>query len=179
MSWLTLAEAREFLQIPDDDPHNSVLLQLVLDGTCQAIEEYIRRPVVAKELTTYSDGGTESVFLTPTVFALSSVVENGAHLTEADYALYPEQGILRRRTGCRPGRWASGLQAVVVTYTAGVVRPGEEVPANIRIAGLIAAKFYLKSGPEDWGTRLGDGVMIRPERFPRQALWLLDPYRVV
>lgn len=178
MSWLTPEEAKPFLQI-HDDPHNDVLLQLVLTGTCQAIEEYIRRPVIARELVSYSDGGTDTVFLTPTVFEISEVTENGIALAEADYALYPEQGILRRRAGSRPGRWTSGLQSVVVRYTAGLVQTVEEVPANVKIAGLIAAKFYMMSGPEDYGTRLGDGVMIRPEKFPRQALWLLDPYRVV
>lgn len=178
-NWLTIAEVKPFLQWDATETIYDPLLQLVIDGTCQAVEEYIRRPVIARELMTTSDGGSDTVFLTPTVFAIASVTEGGVALTETDYALYPETGILRRRAGSRPGRWQAGLQSVVVTYTAGLARTAEEVPPNVRIAAMIGCKFLLRNGPEDYGTRLGDGVMIRPDKFPRQSLWLLDPYRVV
>jgi hypothetical protein len=174
--WLTLGEVLPFLSedtARTDDP----MLQLILAATCQAVEDYIERPVVARELTETFDGGVPKLFLKPRIWAVAQVTESGSALVAGDYTVYPAEGFLVRGSGVRPGRWCLGMQNITVTYTGGLAESADEVPATVKLAAMIAMKFYVKNGPTDYGSRFGEGVMIRPDSFPRQALRLLDKSR--
>lgn len=181
--FLTVSEVKSF-----QDPTGNVVdtsadgvILATIQAVCEAIEENIRRPVVARGLTLIHDGGVRRLFVRhrePGFIQLDSVTEKGSLLTTDQYALYADTGIIIRRSGDVVQDWASGIQSVVIQYTAGVAETAETVPENLKLAAKIAVRHYLKMGPEDYGSKMDSGAWFRPDDFPKASLRLMRPYVV-
>lgn len=180
--FITLEEAKSFLDGGSNSySGNDTMLELLLNGVCEAVEEYIRRPVVARSITdTRSGTGAAHIFLRPTIFSVASVSEDGTALESTGYTFDPEAGyIIRLCAAYTAGTWCKGTRNITITYTAGVAEDVASVPPNIKVAALMAFKFYALSGPVDGGQVIETGSMIKPDSFPRASRFLLDRYVVV
>lgn len=156
----------------------------LISAICEAMEQYLRRQVVARPVTKAFDGRGSKLRLphvAPGVLSVTSVEENGAPLTaDVDYLVYPEIGHVVRLCGSKTaGTWAPGLQTVKVSFAAGVAADAASVPENLKLCAKIAFKFFAHMGWDDFGKQVQAGAWFKPDRFPPQCLFLMDPYRVV
>lgn len=98
---------------------------------------FIARTVTAEE----HDGGSDAIVLDkPHVLSVTSATESGVTVTDI---LRAKDGVLRRfasATSSTPGRWATGIGNVLVTYQAGY---SATVPADIKEAALQATRWRL------------------------------------
>ncbi len=182
--FISIAEVKAF-----SDPGNTVtdvssdaVVTATIGAVCEAVEEYLRRPVVARSLSKRSDGGGRHIFLkhmSPGYLSVTSAVEDGKTLVSGtDYLVYEDEGYVARVSGSAFTDWAKGPQIVTIIYTAGVAQTVSGVPENVKLAAKIGVKHFLRLGPDDYGSKLESGAWIKPDKFPRQALWLLDAYRL-
>lgn len=106
------------------------------------IEREIETSFVARTVTDepHDGGGYAIVLDTPHVLSVTSATENGAAVTDT---LKVRNGVVRRfgsATATTPGRWASGVQNVTVTYQAGY---STTVPSDVKEAALQATRWRL------------------------------------
>lgn len=179
--FITVEDVKQFVDGGLTDSSNDQFYNLILAGVCLAVEEHIRRPVIAREITERLDGnGRANLVLKPTILSVSSIKENDTALAETEYLVRKETGFITRLCATyTAGKWCKGTGNVEVVYTAGLAATAAEVPEDVKLAAIIAWKFYYQTGPMDYNARIEGGTMIKPENFPRAARFLLDPYRAV
>lgn len=183
MSLTTLARVKAYLGLAGDDQDE--LLQTIIDGVSQAIEQLCGRPFAEVERTEFHDGqGSSALVLrcrpVTDVASLrddpSGTFPEGSELAAASYAVYPEEGILERKDGC----FADGRRNVRVVYTAGYATAP---PAVEQAATILVATLYNR------GRGGGDGlsseslgayaVAYADGDWPGSVHELLFPYREV
>lgn len=166
------------------DTSGNDMITLAIDAVCTDTEEYMHRPVVARQLQKVHDGGVTRIFLAhqnPGYLSVpaNGVVEDGVTLTQGtDYKVYSAEGYVARVSGSAFSKFTEKPQAVTITYTAGVAENVAGVPKNLKLAAMIAVRFYLGLGPENWGKRFEGQSVITSDAFPKQARWIMDKYRL-
>lgn len=196
-AFITAEEAITFSD-PDHEmigAEQSALYTTIVSAVCEVMEEYLRRAVVARSFTAESDGGGGKVFLKHTgsegVMRVTKIVEKGATLFEAAvdatdestlsgvyHEAYKGAGYVVRISGGASATWASGPKAVRITYTAGVAKDVAGVPENLKLCAKIAFRFFRKMGDQNFGKIVQGDSYIRPDKFPIQCLWMMNPYRL-
>ncbi len=164
------------------DVSENTNIELVIDAVCTDMEQYMRRPVVARHLTKVSDGGCTRILLAhqnPGYFSVSSVVEDGTPLTlDTDYKVYTAEGYVARVQGEAFAKFTEKPQAVTISYEAGVAETVDDVPKLLKMCAIIATRFYLALGPDNFGKRFEGGSVMMTDAFPRQCRWIMDKYRL-
>lgn len=164
------------------DTSEDTMIELAIGAVCTDMEEYLHRPVIARELVKVSDGGCTRIMLahrSPGHLSVASVDEDGVTLTaDTDYKVYSGPGYIARVSDGAFSKFIEKPQAVTVTYTAGVAQTVDGVPKNLKLAAMIAVRFYLGLGPENWGKRFEGQSVITSDAFPKQVRWILDHYRL-
>lgn len=116
-AFVGLAEVKEHLNIPAADTSADEELRGFILSSCEVVEDIVG--VVARRTftQTLSGRGEPALLLSRRpVIAVTSVTVDGTAVT--DYSVTPH-GVLTRTTAYRAGRWPSGVDNIVVTYTAG------------------------------------------------------------
>lgn len=173
----SLAEAKDFLNIPSPSPVQDEELRGLIEATTAVVEHYVG-PVVRRTLTEDHAGGSVLVLRRPPVLELvaaEAVLDDGPSYAVADLDVTPD-GVVRHRAGLvlrGPLR---------VTYTAG--RP--VVPAHIRTAALVILRHLWRTqtgpglpplgGADDYD--VGTPVPGLGYAVPNRALELLAPDRL-
>ena len=89
-----------------------------------AVEDDLGRAIARRAVTDVFDGGLLWVRpRTQPLLSVTTVVENGVTLTTGDYVLDLAHGLLIRGTALAPRTWYPALQAVSISYVAGMPVP--------------------------------------------------------
>jgi hypothetical protein len=123
---ISLAAARDALNVPDSDRADDDELRLYIAATTEVIESLTGPLLAATRVETYDGDGSAVLALHAYPNAITSVVENGATLPATAYAI-GRGGILWRRTGVWSGSYPGNI---VVTYTVGRT----SIPPNVALA---------------------------------------------
>lgn len=167
----------------------------IVGAVCEVMEEYLRRPVVARSFTAESDGHVGKVFLKHTgdegALRITKITEKGVTLFEAaadasdestlsgaNHEAYKEAGYVARISNGHFTNWAHGPKAVRIAYTAGIAKDAAGVPENLKLCAKIAFRFFRKMGDQNFGKVVQGDSFIRPDKFPIQCLWMMNPYRL-
>lgn len=149
-----------------------------------AVAMACNRTLVAEtvEQTFRSSGGRRGLMLARyPVASIMSITEGGFALSEDDYELDIDSGLVERLIGDRHACWSSGV--ITVTYVAGY--EVDQVPADFVQAVVTMVAQYRSQAARDPLLRAIDVVDIeRLEYFPTTAaglpapvLALIEPYR--
>jgi len=155
-NYITLDEAKEWLQIPDEDTTKDIALQRIIDAACDSVQRYCNRPMGSTWYEEAFDGWTglnASYIMLPTypILEIESLIEyqgsNPVTLTEVSQAsggdgfqVVYKTGRLTRVLG---GIWARpgypGSKNVIVTWRAGF----DPVPGSVWMATaeIIGTRF--------------------------------------
>jgi len=176
---LTTAKLHLRVDSTDDD----TILAIYISAAVGWVEEYLRRPLVARTITLKMDtfpAGQEIELPFPTVSAVSSVkyYDPAASLTtlsSADYwTVLAERHapglVILKDTAAWPSLQDDRPRAVEIVFVCGYGAAAADVPADIRNAILlIVAQLYENRVPEISGTIIS--------RYAFAAESLLNPHR--
>ncbi|TCW35302.1 putative phiE125 gp8 family phage protein [Laceyella sacchari] len=172
----TLANAKEYLQITDTS--QDARLEILINGTTIAIENYIKRKVKERTFTdeAYDGNGTDLLFLkNKPVSSIASVkyVGNGiTDILEMDNYRVDAHGRLYNASG-----WVRGFQNYLVTYTAGY----STIPDDIQLACLKWVEYLYKTDIASYSSafdQAGNSTQS-PHWIPTVIKELLSPYKRV
>lgn len=140
--YFTLAELRA---MPDMANESEARILAAAAWAVGIIEREVDTSFIARTVTGERyDGGGDGILLRKRhVISATSATENGVAVTDTLRVRY---GVLRRyasATASTPGRWASGVENVAVTYQAGY---STTPPADIKEAALQATRWHLLEG---------------------------------
>lgn len=150
-SILTLADAKDHLNIPAAITTHDTLIQVFLDTIDESVEQAIGGPVVTRSVTERveaTDGGRALPLRRRPVTAVTSItsVATATALAVADVEVDPNANIARRRSGLPFYAYAlAGPPVFTVVYSAGL---GLAVPAQVSAAARIILDHL-------WETRRG------------------------
>jgi hypothetical protein len=165
-----------------DDSQEDGILQLVLEGVSNRIEDWIGQPVEVVEYTDEAHISGDYAELTlyhGPIVEVTAVSENGTALATADWREDQAAHTLTRLSDdSRPKRWQG---EVLVTYKAGF----EIVPKALELATVTQAAFeyqQTKSGDGRLGLvshspESGDGVGYAPHEFLGSVTEAMNRYR--
>lgn len=176
---VTLLEAKAYIGIEPSDTSEDGFLENAINFVSQFIEEYCGRPIKAKEITEFLDGGQKAVVLKAyPIVSVGGVWEDAERVFGGDTAVeffYDPAGIVYREDG----HFIDGRGVVKVIYTAGF----EEVPSSIGQACLMMIRTVYerwKKGTEAMSTiAIGEGNIVYQanEWVPLPAREILNLYR--
>ncbi len=178
---VTEQEAREFLWTDNAEASHDASeldnMRRLINMVSDAIEKWTGRYFINHgDIVEYHDGGHEEIYLRHyPVVGTPAVEENGSALDASNWDLYPDMGLLARKSGV----WYTGRHKVKVSYTAGYGADTTAIPDDVRLACLIWLKATYQATAENFATVMAAGVVVRPEGMPAQVKQLLDSYRVV
>jgi hypothetical protein len=170
----SLAAVKEYLQIDSTDTSQNSLLDFLINSASMAIESYCRRKIkdVSYADEEYDGSGTRNLNLRQfPVSSITSIKIDDVALDISEYKFKKSSGIVNRLKAL----WPKEFQNIKVSYTAGY----SSVPADIELACKHLVKFYYKTDVADFSTTFGEGVVMRPEAWPKQVKALLSSYRKV
>ncbi len=158
-----------------DDELLTELVARASDG----IRSYCGREFAAADCCEWHDGdGSDTVLMTQRpvaqVYALS---QDGAEIAAEDYAVYPEAGMVRLRSGV----FGRGARNVYVGYRAGY----DSIPGEVEQAAITwAATLYQARGAGGRtivSERVGDYAVTYDggEGLPGEVRAALEPYRII
>ncbi len=161
---ISLAEAKRAVNIAAANTDHDTEMASYVTAVSLAMDELFG-PIVQREVVEYHNGGGK-VFLRgyPAASVVSVVERNGTMATTLtaevfsaptgnDYQIDLKTGVLRRRSGGGPARFAPGSQNIVVTYVAGRFSATNTVNARfkqgaaIMLAHLWRPEQGLTAGP--------------------------------
>ncbi len=127
-AWIVgLAETKLHLNIPAVDTSADDELRGFIASVSEVVEDIVGIVVKRSFVETYSGRGERAILLRRRpVVSVTSVSENGVTVPASDYSP-TSAGVLTRATAYSAGRWASGVDNIVVTYVAG----RDLTPANV------------------------------------------------
>lgn len=176
-SWVTLAQAKAYVEIGSTDSTRDALLELVIDGVSAALANFLGREVAKVTYTdAYLDGSGEQDLFLPhyPVISISSLAEDGVALTEGltgDYLLYASKGILHKPADV----WAPYPKNVKLTYVAGYTVQGATpgtgevaLPHDLKLACMMqVAAEWKRSQQKTFGASSlsvgGASISLQPE----------------
>jgi hypothetical protein len=137
--------AEELRALPDMSGETTARIEAAAAWAVGIIEREVETSFIARTVTDEPhDGGSDGILLdTAHVLEVTSASESGAAVTDV---LKVRRGVLRRYSGAAggtPGRWAAGVDNILVTYQAGY---SEEPPPDIKEAALQATRWHLLEG---------------------------------
>ncbi len=150
-SILTLADAKDHLNIPAALTTHDTMIQVWLDTIDENVEQAIGGPVVTRAVTERdeaTDGGRALMLRKRPAVAVTSItsVATSTALAVADVEVDPNANVARRRSGLPfDATVAAGPPVFTVVYTAGL---GLAVPAQVSAAARIILDHL-------WETRRG------------------------
>lgn len=176
---ITLAEAKDQLNIPRDNTASDAELAGYVAGASRACERYVGA-VVHRTVVERFDGGRAQVLLTTLPVVEATEVKDTGAVVEAGGYTVAKSGVLSRVAGPSLMPFLPGVQTVEVTYTAGQVATLAEVAEalpHVRLAALIILQHMWETqrpaarGPFD---QQGDDFDPRyAYSIPRRAQELL------
>lgn len=190
MSIASLAEAKDYLNIPIGDPTHDAELQRFVDAADPVVEDIVG-PVNQATFDEFYDGGrswivlrrnpvisiqavTEYAGATPTTL---TVAATPAVITSSSYVFDPD-GILYRVTAAGSSHFSAGANNIRVQYTAGRT----VVPPNIKLGALELIRHLYQSTQQGGRPQFGgaaEDLPWAPAGFavPTRVIELLAPYR--
>lgn len=173
LSLLSLAAAKQHLNIPLDKTADDGELEAMLASVTELIEAEVGA-VVVRTVVEQHPGGAQAIVLKQwPVLSVTGVTDSGAAVDPSGYEL--DEGVLWRT----PGWWPCGSSTrfpVEVTYRAGRA----VVPGVIGQAARAALKLMWRSqrGPARQASTVDDGTTsVTPYALPYEVLQLLAPHR--
>ena len=181
MALLTLAEAKDHLDIPSADTTYDTELQGFVDAVIAVVEGLIGGPAENRTVTEVvepTDAGRALILTARSVSAVTSITANGVTVGLTDLYLAPGR-VLRRQSGLP---WYPSRAPVLVSFTAGL---GATAPAAAKLAAkIIVAHMWATQrgsagnvpGPN---SEFGSINTVTPGygyAIPNRALELLAPY---
>lgn len=177
-------EAKRAINVDLDVSAYDDALALLVSGVSEDFDN-VCGPVVAREVVEYFDGCGRLLLSSTPVLSITSVVESGSTVIEADYRLDGQNhdATLVRLSGGYLSTWAWGDQSVAVTYQAGRCESTADVPQRFKqAAASIVARQWRQDAPAwarsrelegpddgDFGDYLTVEEQIR-RRLPREVL---------
>jgi len=172
----TLSAVRGYLGLSEGDGHDA-LLEALIARVSDGIARYVGQDLALQSYEESHDGGTDLIILlrrpAESVWALS---DDGAALEADEYALYPEAGVIRRKSGA----FAAGERTVAVGYRAGY----SPLPGDVEQAAVewVAHKFASRgpaAGRAVSEERVGDYSVSYDDAgdIPERVRAALDRYR--
>lgn len=144
-------------------------LQLIVDGVAAAMKSYMRRNVSLRRYTaerhSLAYSATDLVLDHRPVVSVVEVRLDGATVSQADYEIDLERGVLYNASG-----WPSGRQHIQVDYTAGYAT----VPKDLANA-CIQQSRYVWSLHSAGGNRFGEAQ--RGEASGGSTAFLVDAWQ--
>jgi len=172
----TLSAVRGYLGLSEGDGHDA-LLEALIGRVSDGIARYVGQDLALQSYEERHDGGTDAVILlrrpVESVWALS---DDGAAVEADEYALYPEAGVIRRRSGA----FTAGDRTVAAGYRAGYSPlPGEVEQAAVE---WVAQKFAARGAAAGRGVsqeRVGDYSVSYDDAadVPERVRAVLERYR--
>ena len=156
-----------------------------IDAAQDLAENYVGAVLGRRTFVEYYDGQTDILRLrNPRAISISEVIEVGTTLDSTQYQLDPTGQRLYRLTAASLtastsvayGYWASGVNAVKVTYTAGYAITPPAIQQGV--LEIIRHLWTTQRGAVNVMTRTGSGDDFYPAStysLPRRAMELLDP----
>lgn len=178
---LTLAEARGALKIPAAVTTMDADLSALYIPAVTTIVEDIIGPVVIRSFTDTVEGGGSVLLALRPIVSVTSVTEQGTTLTAGtSYVADLSAGIVYAGSALATRGFLSGVDQVVVTYTAGRVANTAAVPANVKMAARIILAHNYQADQQGFRPDLGspDGAtVLTPSGYaiPRRAYAYLEP----
>ena len=175
----TLANCKKYLNISASDTSKDELLELLIEATTNAAEEYLGRNIVARQISQepYDCTNSKSKYLQLKQYPITTVttiVEDGETLDTTALKIDSSNGIIKR-----PVFWKG---VVLVTYTAGISSSTANVPKNLQLA-IWQWVSYLLNTQESQGIdseTLGDysvNYVEQNQEIPSTVSSLLEGYR--
>lgn len=166
MALVTEAEAKQFLNITNEDPDLADMLAAAIEAV-----DYLCGPSVAETVTETVQGYGALVLRTTPVVSLTSVtgMSVGA-LTVANLWVDGNSGVVRPR----------GTAATIyddwyeVVYSAGRSAVPDAVKLGCKI--ILKHQYDLKRGAGRPGAGASDTTMVAGYAIPNRALQIMDPY---
>jgi len=176
-------EVLEFLNIPAASANENEVRRFI-DASTDLAETYVGQVLGRRTFTNeLYDGGTEFIRIrNPKAISITSVYENGALVSSANYVLdYTGQRLYRIGSGTlyatnSYGYWTQGMNNVQITYVAGYVNP--PMSAKQGVLEIIRHLWQTQRGAINVMSRTnsGDELYSTPTySLPRRAMELLDP----
>lgn len=175
----TLENCKKYLNIGSSDTSKDELLELLIEATTNAAEEYLGRNIVARQISQepYDCTNSKSKYLQLKqypVTTVTTIVEDGETLDTTALKIDNSNGIIKRNVF-----WKG---AVLVTYTAGLAANTASVPKNIQLA-IWQWVSYLLNTQESQGIdseTLGDysvNYLEQNQEVPSTVASLLEGYK--
>lgn len=164
---------------------NEEEIRRFMDAAQDLAEGYVGAVLGRRTFTEYYDGNTDIIRLNnPRAISITTVIENGVTLGSADYKLDSTGQRLHRLTSASLtqstssayGYWATGVNAVQVTYTAGYAITPPAIQQGV--LEIIRHLWTTQRGAVNVMSRTGTGDDFYPGAtysLPRRAMELLDP----
>jgi len=164
---------------------NEEEIRRFIDAAQDLAENYVGAVLGRRTFTEYYDGQTDIIRLrNPRAISITEVIEVGTTLDSSQYQLDPTGQRLMRLTAASLtastsvayGYWASGVNAVKVTYVAGYAITPPAVQQGV--LEIIRHLWSTQRGAVNVMTRTGSGDDFYPAStysLPRRAMELLDP----
>lgn len=158
-----------------------------IDAAQDLAENYVGAVLGRRTFVEYYDGNTDVVRLNnPRAISVSEVIENGTTLDASNYKLDSTgQRLLRltatsltQSTSVAYGYWATGVNAVKVTYTAGYAITPPAIQQGV--LEIVRHLWQTQRGAVSVMSRTGaasgdDFYPASTYSLPRRAMELLDP----
>ena len=174
----TLQNCKKYLNIAQSDTSKDDLLELLIEATTTAAEDYLGRYIVARQISQepYDCLNANSKYLQLKqypVTTLTAVLEDGETVPTSALTLDNTNGILKRNIF-----WKG---AVLVTYTAGIASSTANVPKNLQLAIWQWVSFLLNTQGSQgiYSETLGDYSVnyLEQNPIPATVLSLLESYK--
>ena len=153
-------------------------LRRLLTVACDVGEAYTGRVFGRRSVVEAHAGGARYVVLRRIpVLSTTTVVEDGTSVAAAGYSLDTQSGCLLRLSSGYPSVWAGGVDAVVVTYTAGyAAQPESDIQGVLEMVRHLwetqrGSMPMMPRGDEGWTPGLGYSI-------PKRVAELWDGSRV-
>lgn len=169
-------------------PQVEDLLNLMINGVTEQVEQYCRRPFITRAFTEYHDGNGESELALRnlpivSVTSVDRIDEDGSSLASyvsSDFVNIARRGVLRFTDN--RAFWA-GRENWKVVYTAGLGATRDVMPHNVRVAAMIGVamawrEFDQKRQDLESLSIEGESTTFIKDPLPKMAMERLKHYRV-
>lgn len=176
---VTQAEFRTFLNIPSDETGMNDMIDAILDGLNDAIEDHIGVALINTDYDEYYDGeGKQELWLKHyPVNSITSITDDGDTIASSEYHLYSDMGLIQLDDS--DSGFTDDYKSVHVQYSAGHGTDRDSIPRPIKLALKIWASLVYK-GMTYESQRSGEGQIqnVGQATMPSAVRALLEPYRI-
>jgi|CXWL01.1.fsa_nt_gi hypothetical protein len=172
---ITAQDVKLALKIADETESFDEVIDDIVSGVSQGIEDFLGRPVAARNVSESLDGdGTDTLLLKPYLESVTTVTIDSITIAAGDRVFYPKTG----KVQLKYTSFTCGLQNVALAYRHGWET--QDIPKSIKRGAVLWCLHHFKLTDKNRigvnSVTAGDQTISFTASMPADVRELLTPY---